>query len=199
MKNIILQEVNVKELNFVGEESGIISKKAKPNFKLLGPKYGKDMKAIAEAIKNFDHKMITRIEKEGKVKINISGADFEIGKEDMEVQTENIEGWIVESFDNLTVALDTKLDGQLVDEGLAREFINRVQNMRKGQLLGVNDKIAIKCVCEGDLYEALLKQKKYIEDETMSARLELSKDGEIAGSEELNINGRTCKLSIEKL
>jgi isoleucyl-tRNA synthetase len=199
MKNIILQEVNVKELNFVGEDSGIIRKKAKPNFKLLGPKYGKDMKAIAEAIKNFDHKMINTIEKEGKVKITISGADFEIAKDDMEVQTENIEGWIVESSDNLTVALDTKLDGQLVNEGLAREFINRVQNMRKGQLLGVNDKISIKCVCEGDLFEALSKQKKYIEEETMSARLELLKNGDLAGSEELNINGRSCKISIEKL
>jgi isoleucyl-tRNA synthetase len=199
MKNIILQEVNVKELNFVGEDSGIIRKKAKPNFKLLGPKYGKDMKAIAEAIRNFDHKMINTIEKEGKVKITISGADFEIAKDDLEVQTENIEGWIVESSDNLTVALDTKLDEQLVNEGLAREFINRVQNMRKGQLLGVNDKISIKCVCEGDLFEALSKQKKYIEEETMSARLELLKNGDLAGSEELNINGRSCKISIEKL
>ena len=82
MKSIILEEVNIKEINFVGKDSGIINKKAKPNFKLLGPKYGKDMKAIAEAIKAFDNNKINEIESSGKVSIEISGSKFEISKED---------------------------------------------------------------------------------------------------------------------
>ncbi len=199
MKKIILEEVNVKELNFVDESNGVIKKKAKANFKVLGPKFGKDMKTAAEAIKNFDNKTIADIEKSGSVKINVGGAEAEITKDDIEIQTENIEGWVVESSDGLTVALDTKLDAQLVNEGLAREFVNKVQNLRKERSLGVNDKIKIKYDCGSELEAAISMQKKYIEDETMAVELMLDKSGRLNGFEELNINGNTCKVTIEKI
>jgi isoleucyl-tRNA synthetase len=199
MKNIILEEVNVKELNFVDESSGVIKKKAKANFKVLGPKFGKDMKQVAEAIKNFDNKTIAQLEKSGSVKINLGSAEAEITKEDIEIQTENIEGWVVESDGSLTVALDTKLDEQLVNEGLAREFVNKVQNLRKERSLGVNDKIKIKYDCGAELEAAISALKKYIEDETMAVELNSDNTGKLNGFEELNINGNTCKVTIEKI
>jgi isoleucyl-tRNA synthetase len=199
MKRIILEEVNVKELNFVGEESGIIVKKAKPNFKTLGPKYGKDMKTIAEIIKNLDSKSISQLEKNGIMNINVMNTELVISREDVEILTENIEGWIVESESDLTVALDTKLDEQLIAEGYAREFINKVQNIRKEMLLGVNDKIKIKYICDTELEKALLKQKKYIEVETMSVEINSEKNGKFGSYEESNINGKSCKILIEKL
>lgn len=199
MKKIILEEVNVKELNFVGEESGIIVKKAKPNFKTLGPKYGKDMKTIAEIIRNLDGKTISHLEKNGVIDINVMNAELVISKDDVEILTENIEGWIVESENELTVALDTKLDDQLISEGYAREFINRVQNIRKDMLLGVNDKIKIKFYSEDDLANEIMKQKGYIETETMAEDIGYELNGKAEGYEESNINGKTCKIHIEKI
>jgi isoleucyl-tRNA synthetase len=199
MKKIILEEVNVKELNFVDENNAVIKKKAKANFKSLGPKFGKEMKQAADIIKNFDNKTITDIEKDGAVIINLSGAEHEITKEDIEIQTENIEGWIIESSGALTVALDTKLDEQLINEGLAREFINKVQNLRKDRLLGVNDKIKIKYDCDKELEQAIASQKKYIEEEIMAVELNLENPEKLNGYEELNINGRTCKILLDKI
>jgi isoleucyl-tRNA synthetase len=95
-----------------------------------------------------------------------------LSREDIEIQTENIEGWVVESSGALTVALDTKLDSQLVNEGLAREFINKVQNLRKDRSLGVNDKIKIRYSCGEELEFAIVSQKKYIEEEIMAVELE---------------------------
>jgi len=199
MKNIILEEVNVKEINFVGESSGIINKKAKPNFKLLGPKYGKDMKLIAEAIKAFDNHKINEIEKAGSVKINLNGNEFEITREDLEVQTENIEGWIIESEDYLTVALDTKLDDELINEGIAREFVSKVQNIRKEMLMDVNDRINIRYRADAELAGAINDQHKYIEEQTMAVKLESGADEKTNGYEEINLNGKICKVLIEKI
>ena len=118
---------------------------------------------------------------------------------DIEIQTENIEGWVVESDGSLTVALDTKLDAQLVNEGLAREFVNKVQNLRKERSLGVNDRIKIKYDCGSELEAAIAAQKKYIEDETMAVELNFDRTGKLNGFEELNINGNNCKVTIEKI
>jgi isoleucyl-tRNA synthetase len=199
MKKIILEEVNVKELNFVDENNAVIKKKAKPNFKTLGPKFGKEMKQAAEVIKNFDKKIIAELEKSGTVKINLSGTEHELTREDIEIQTENIEGWIVESSGSLTAALDTKLDAQLINEGLAREFVNKVQNLRKDRMLGVNDRIKIKYYCDEELESAIASQKKYIEEEIMAVELMVESPEKLNGFEELNINGRACKIFLEKI
>lgn len=199
MKKIILEEVNVKELYFIGEESGIIVKKAKPNFKLLGPKYGKDLKTVSELIKSLDTHNISLIGKNGSLEIETGGTKYLIQKDDFDVHTENVEGWIVESDGNLTVALDTKLNDELISEGLAREFINRIQNMRKDKKMGVNDRIKILYDCGEELSKALEEQDKYIKEETFAS--EFFKNNSVAqnGFEELNINGRICKVHIIKL
>ncbi len=199
MKKIILEEVNIKELNFVGEDSGIIVKKAKPNFKTLGPKFGKDMKIIAEIIKGFDAKTISRLEKSGAVDINVMNAELIISREDVEILTENIEGWVVETDGDLTVALDTTLDEHLIAEGYAREFISRVQNIRKDMLLGVNDKINIKISADEELQQALNKMQGYIEDETMAENMSIERNGTLENYEDSIINGKTCKILITKV
>ncbi len=199
MKKIILEEVNVKELHFVGEDSGIINKQAKPNFKLLGPKYGKQMKEISELIRSLDNHSINLIEKSGSLELDYEGKKYNILKEDIEVFTESIEGWVVESSENLTVAVDTKLDGELINEGLAREFINRVQNLRKEKEMGVNDRIKIIYDCEDELNKALTDQNIYIKEETFAVEFLKDKSVTQNGFEELNINGRTCKINITKL
>ncbi|MFI5144141.1 MAG: isoleucine--tRNA ligase [Ignavibacteria bacterium] len=199
MKKIILEEVNVKELNFIGEESGIIVKKAKPNFKLLGPKYGKELKVVTELIKSLDTHTINLIANNGSLETESGGTKFVINFEDFEVYTENVEGWVVESDGNLMVALDTKLDDELISEGLAREFINRIQNMRKDKNMGVNDRIKIQYDCDEELSKALMEQNNYIKEETFA--VEFFKNNSVGqnGFEELNINGRICKVNIIKL
>jgi isoleucyl-tRNA synthetase len=198
MKKIILEEVNVKELNFIDEESGIIIRKAKPNFKILGPKYGKDMKAASEAISKLDNHSINVLEKQGEIVLNFNGSQYKISKEDVEILTESIEGWIVGNQNNFTVALDTKLDQELINEGLAREFINRIQNLRKEKEMDVNDRIKIYYDCEEDLDKALIKQNTYIKDETFADELLKDRAGKNNGFEVLNINGKICKVYIVK-
>jgi isoleucyl-tRNA synthetase len=130
--------------------------------------------------------------------ISIDG--FRIVPEDVSIFTENIEGWVVETQNNLTVALDTKLDQELVNEGIAREFISKVQNIRKERSMDVNDKIKIKFTADEELLNAILNKQKYISEQTMAVELDTSSgDGKLNGFEEININGRICKVSIEKV
>jgi isoleucyl-tRNA synthetase len=196
MKSIILEEVNVKELNFVGSSSGIINKKAKLNFKAAGKKLGKDVKKVAEIVQSFTQDEIREIESKGSIRKQ----DFDIALEDVEVKTENIEGWIIESLDNITVALDTTLDEELVNEGIAREFASKIQNIRKEQLLGVNDKIKIDYFSADSLLSAVItKMRKYIEEQTMAVEMHPAAEEVTGGYEEININGKTCKVSILKI
>ncbi len=139
VKGIILEEINVKELNYIEGDSDIIVKKAKPNFKSIGPKFGKDVKKVQQLINGLVKSEISEIEKNG----SLSKDGFEITSGDIEIFTENIEGWIVESSGGLTIALDTKLDDKLIEEGIIREFINRVQNYRKNNNFDVSDRIKI--------------------------------------------------------
>jgi len=199
MKEIILEEVNVKEINFVGEDSGIINKKAKANFKLLGPKFGKDMKLVAEAVKNLSNADINKLGKAGELTVVSSEKEFNITKEDIEIQTENIEGWVIESEDNLTVALDTKLDEQLINEGIAREFISKVQNIRREKKMDVNDRVKVRYKADTELEAAIYSQGEYISGQTLADSLDNNKDDKLNGYEELNINGRTCNVSVEKV
>jgi|WetSurSiteA1Bulk_404760.scaffolds.fasta_scaffold02710_4 isoleucyl-tRNA synthetase len=139
VKDIILDEINVKELNIIEGDSDIIVKKAKPNFKSIGPKFGKDVKKIQQLILSFGKEEISAVEKNGKILRD----NFEIERSDIEIFTENIEGWIVESSGGITIALDTKLNDILLNEGIIREFINRIQNYRKSNGFDVNDRIKV--------------------------------------------------------
>jgi isoleucyl-tRNA synthetase len=199
MKKVILEEINVKELKFIAGDSDIIVKKAKPNFKTLGPKFGKDIKKISGIIAGFNNEVIDKIESDDNYEISIDNDTFKITKEDIIVHTKNVEGLIVDSYDGITVAVDTQLDEELVNEGFAREFINRVQNLRKEMGLGINDKIKIKYNTDSILRNALTKLNNYITNETFSDEFLSVEVSELKNIEEVNINGLYCKIQIEKL
>ncbi len=173
VKSIILAEVNVKEVEFLIDSSGIISKKIKPNFKTLGPKFGKLMKQIAGAVNQFDQSAISKFEKSGIFEIVIGEDKITLTLEDVEIQTEDIPGWTVASDGQLTVALDINVTGELKQEGIAREFINKIQNLRKDSNFEVTDRINLTIVKHDEFNEAVLNHKDYICTQTLSDSLEL--------------------------
>jgi len=173
VKSIILAEVNVKEVEFLIDSSGIISKKIKPNFKTLGPKFGKLMKQIAGAVNQFDQSAISKFEKSGIFEIVIGEDKITLTLEDVEIQTEDIPGWTVASDGQLTVALDINVTGELKQEGIAREFINKIQNLRKDSNFEVTDRINLTIVKHDEFNEAVLNHKDYICTQTLADELEL--------------------------
>ena len=194
IKDIVLEEVNVKELNFIDENSDIIVKKAKPNFKSIGPKFGKDVSKVKDVILNLGKKDIAALESNGTIK---SGG-FEITSDDLEIYTENIEGWLVESYNGLTVALDTKLDEVLIEEGIVREFINRVQNFRRTNEYEVGDKVNIYVKSSERLYSIIEKYKEVISNETLSEKIE-SSNGRDYDFFMTELNGEECKIFLQKI
>lgn len=175
VKKLILTEVNVKELKYVDETDGILVKKIKPNFKTLGPKYGKQMKGISATFAQFDQAKIGQIERMGNesLKLLIDGVEVLISLEDVEITSEDIPGWLVASDGKLTVALDITLTEDLIQEGLAREFINRIQNLRKDSGFDVTDKISIKILKQESIISALEKYKSYIAAQTLANGIDL--------------------------
>ncbi|MCC6864837.1 MAG: isoleucine--tRNA ligase [Ignavibacteria bacterium] len=195
MKQIILEEINIKELKFIEKNSNLIRRSAKLNFKVAGPKYGKDVKKVAQLAAELPQENINEVIAKGNTAYG--GYDFSI--DDLLIHTENIEGWVIESQDNLTIALDTKLDDMLIAEGVAREFISKVQNIRKERSMEVNDRIKIKYLGDKELNGIISSQFKYISEQTMAADLKAVDEASLNGSEELNINGRNCRIVIEKV
>lgn len=195
MKDVILEEVNIKELNFIELDSPIIKRKAKLNFKIAGPKFGKEVKKVQQLVIEFPEANVNDLVKNGLT--TYRGFDFT--SEDVIIYTENIEGWVIESQDDLTVALDTKLNEELISEGIAREFVSKVQNIRKEREMDVNDKIKIKYKAEDELENIISRQKNYISEQTMAVELNTASSDKLNGYEEIDINGRICKVSIEKI
>jgi isoleucyl-tRNA synthetase len=172
VKKLILTEVNVKELEYISDTTGILVKKIKPNFKTLGPKYGKQMKGIGAAVGKFSQQDIATIERQGQYKLNIEGADIGITLEDVEIMSEDIPGLLVATEGKLTVALDVTLTTDLLQEGIARELINRIQNIRKESGFEVTDKISIEIKKDKAIYEAIKKHEQYIATQTLAKRIE---------------------------
>ena len=141
ISNLIKHEVNIKELELLEDASDILIKQIKPNFKTLGPKFGKNMRFIASAIKEFTSEDIQQIEKIGNISVSIEGQDTLLELADVEISSKDIEGWLVANDGNLTVALDVTITEALRKEGVARELVNRIQNARKDNRLEVTDKI----------------------------------------------------------
>ncbi len=168
--DIIKSETNIKEIDFVGDDSGLLKKKIKPNFKALGPKYGKDMKTVADLISAITHEELKSLETQGQIKIS----GFEITLSDVEIVTEDIPGWLVAVDRELTVALDIELSEELIQEGIARDFVNRVQNFRKDSGFDVVDKIEIKLEDNNaDLKTAISNFKNYIIQEVQAVELNI--------------------------
>ena len=163
VKDLILSETNIKDIEYITDASGFIKKKIKPNFKALGPKAGKDMKAVADAIVNMDQDALTKFEQEGKSIFKIENSAFEIALADVEIIAEDVPGWQVANLGKLTVALDVTITNELKQEGLSREFINRVQNLRKEKGFEVTDKINVRYRTESvAIIEAIKNNLSYI-------------------------------------
>jgi isoleucyl-tRNA synthetase len=173
VKAIILSEVNVKEVEYLTDSAGIISKKIKANFKTLGPKYGKLMKQISGEIAGFTQENISQLEKSGVYELNIGGELVSLSLEDVEIQTEDIPGWTVASEGGLTIALDINLTEELKQEGIAREFINKIQNIRKDSNFEVTDRIVLKIEKNEKYNLAVENFRAYISNQTLANDLVL--------------------------
>ncbi len=172
IKDIVLSEVNVRQLEVLQDVSGVLVKKAKPDFKKLGPRYGKLMKQISGAVAQFNQDDIAKLEADGKYLLTLDGQEVELLEDDVEISTEDIPGWLVVTENGVTVALDVTLSEELRYEGIARELINRIQNLRKDTGLEVTDRILLKIQRTEGVEEAINRNKKYIMDETLADKLE---------------------------
>ena len=199
VKNLILTEVNVKELEYIFDTKGILVKKIKPNFKTLGPKYGKQMKEISNAVAAFTQDDILKVEANGSYTIHSSAGDLELLLEDFEILSEDIPGWLVASEGRLTVALDITVTEELHQEGIARELINRIQNIRKDIGLDVTDKIIIRIGKNPAIDSAVIKHKAYISTQTLAVDilLEESLNGGTAQEVELDTD-LILHIGVEK-
>jgi isoleucyl-tRNA synthetase len=172
VKSLILHETNVKELEFISLQNDFLVKKAKPNFKLLGPKYGKMMKEISYIIQNWDSAQINEVEKNKKATIKTSEGDVEILLEEIEIITEDIPGWLVSHENNFTVALDITINDELRQEGIARDFVNRIQNLRKEKNFDVTDKIKVMFNSVDDFVnKSILENSSYVCNEILAEEL----------------------------
>jgi isoleucyl-tRNA synthetase len=197
ISDIIREEVNVKAVEFVTDESGLVRRKAKPNFRSLGPKFGKGVQSVAARIKDLTAAEIGLLEQEGTLRISAGGNEWSIGREDVEILREEIQGWVVESDGDVTVALDTQLTEELVAEGNAREFVNRLQNLRKEAGFEVTDRIAIHFSASPVMSQTLHRMKAYIAAETLAVQFDDGfTDGEHAATVE--VNGEEIRVRIER-
>ncbi|WP_295231135.1 isoleucine--tRNA ligase [uncultured Chryseobacterium sp.] len=192
--DLIKQEVNVKELQLINAEeaSHLIIKQIKPNFKALGPKLGKDMKTVGGAIAGFTAEQIAELEKQGT--IDVQG--YEITLDDVEISTKDIPGWTVTSDGKTTVALDLKLTDELKSEGIAREFINRIQNLRKDKDFELTDRIIISVEEDTPFLDDIMKNKEYISSEVLSDEIKTAPS--LENFNEIEIDEVSFKINIQK-
>ena len=195
--NLIKHEVNIKEIVLLEDASDILVKQIKPNFKTLGPKFGKEMKFIANAIRNFTKEDIVKIELNGKIAIELEGKIINLDLSDVEISSKDIEGWLVANEGSITVALDVTISEELRKEGVARELINRIQNARKDKGLEVTDRIKLTVLKFEDLEESINNNKEYIMSETLTDEL-VFVDQLIDGSE-IEFDTIKSKILIHKM
>jgi len=196
IQDLIKQEVNIKDVELLEDASEILVKQIKPNFKVLGPKFGKDMKLIASAISVFDAGDIKKIEQNGQIAIEISGKNITLELSDVEITSQDIEGWLVANQGSLTVALDVTISDDLRSEGIARELVNRIQNLRKDSGFEVTDRISVKIQSDANLKSAVEKNLDYIKTETLTEKLEIME--RINEGVDIVFDNINTKLFIEK-
>jgi isoleucyl-tRNA synthetase len=200
VKELILSETNVKELAYVGDDAGMIEKKIKPDFKVLGPKFGKLMKSIAAVVITFDSNQINALQRNGELAIEVEGQTILLHSDDVEIFTEDIPGWLVASEGAHTVALDVTLSEELLEEGLARELVNKIQGIRKSSGLEVTDSIEIVVGFHPALSKAIENNKSYICAETLGASLTIvNQDPSASGSVVEITDEISVAITISKL
>ncbi|HRY33966.1 MAG TPA: isoleucine--tRNA ligase [Bacteroidales bacterium] len=173
VEHLILSETNIKEAEYLHPDKPILVKKVKPNFKELGPRYGKLMKSISQQLAALTQAEIQQLEREGFLRLGLDGTPLELKLQDVEILTEDIPGWVVTSQGSLTVALDVTLTEELVREGIARELVNRIQNIRKNKDFEVTDKIELTVESHPEIISAIRQFNSYICSETLACRLQM--------------------------
>lgn len=171
VSDLIKAEVNVKEVELLDDASGVLVKQIKPNFKTLGPRFGKDMGLISKEIQNFGQEQIAKLERDGELVMDIAGKSITLSQDDVEISSQDIPGWLVANSNGITVALDITISDELRKEGIARELINRIQNIRKDSGFEVTDKITVKMEKNPQVEEAVLANDTYIKSETLTETL----------------------------
>ena len=198
VKHIILSEVNVKAIEYITDTSGVLIKKIKPNFKTLGPKYGKYMKQISAAIAGMNQNDIFQFEKKGEFQLQFDDETLTLGLEDVEILSEDIPGWLVANEGKVTVALDINITKELKEEGIAREFINRIQNLRKESNFDVTDKIRLYIGKHAQINEAVENFSTYIASQVLAESVNLT-DTIDTNAKEVEIDDMTTYIKIEKV
>lgn len=198
VKALILNEVNVKDLKFVGNSAGILVKRIKPDFKKLGPRYGKIMKSLAAAIQSMSQDDINAFEKAGSFSLNIEGQEAVVELADVEIISEDIPGWLVANQGRLTVALDITVTDELKKEGLARELVNRIQNLRKSNGYDITDKIAVTVLSSDEMDEAIKDFGSYIANQVLAVSVEIEEEA-ISDAMELDFEDFKLSVRIEKV
>ena len=161
----------MKEIELLDDASGVLVKQIKPNFKALGPRFGKDMGLVSREIQGFSAEQIDQLDKEGNLSIVIAGKDVTLSLEDVEITSQDIEGWLVANSNGITVALDITISEELKKEGIARELVNRIQNIRKDSGFEVTDKIKVYLQSNAVLEAAVKENEGYIKSETLTQEL----------------------------
>ncbi|MDR8390664.1 isoleucine--tRNA ligase [Aliifodinibius sp. S!AR15-10] len=199
VKGIILDEVNVKEVQFVDDDSGIVRKSAKPNFPVLGKKMGEKMKSITPKVQELSTEEITKFEETGSIELDLGEHGVvRLGSEDLEISRTGLEGWSVETENGLSVALDTELSTELMQEGLAREFVNRIQNMRKEADFDVVDRIMIGFEGSDTLEKAVESMDEYIKRETLAEKISTEELEVFDFVKTWEIGEEDCTISIRR-
>jgi isoleucyl-tRNA synthetase len=196
VSELIKAEVNVKEIELLSDVSDILVKQIKPNFKALGPRFGKDMGLIAKEIQNFNQEQIAQLESQGNINIEIQENTITLTSEDVEITTQDIPGWLVANANGITVALDITLSEELIQEGIARELVNRIQNIRKDSGFEVTDKIKVTIQTSEGLEKAIQANRTYIMSETLTEVLQF--DADLKDGTSIEFDEVTTKILITK-
>ncbi len=197
VRELILAEVNIKDIEYLEDTAGFLKKKIKPNYKTLGKRLGKDMKAAADLIAAMNQETINAIEKTGKYDLHINGTSYELTAEDFEIAAEDIPGWLVASDGVLTVALDITLTPELLAEGMARELVNRIQNIRKNSDFNVTDRIEVVMTRHAEVEAAVGQFGEYIKNETLANAITFSDS--VEGEETELTEGVVVRIGVRKV
>jgi isoleucyl-tRNA synthetase len=181
VKDIILDEVNVKEIEYVEHSSEVVSRSAKPDFSRLGPRLGDLVKDVNQKVRQLDDETINEYVETGELTLSVNGDEVELGPDDLIIQSEGIEGWLVEQEGDVTVALDTEITDDLRAEGLAREAVKRIQNLRKDAGFEVTDRIEVAYRGSDQITDAVAEYGDWIRNETLALELQPSNPHEWSG------------------
>lgn len=198
MKQLILSEVNVKEMQLTDDSDGVLVKSIKPDFKKLGPKFGKKMKAAAAAINAFTQQQIAQIERDGSITFRLDGEDVTVEVADVDIHSEDIPGWLVASDGSVTVALEVEITDQLRKEGVARDLINRIQNIRKGRDYDITDRITVTVEPSELTSGAVADFGEYIASQVLASAIVEASVTDPADDEVLDIDGTEVKVKISR-